>query len=115
MHLDLSSLRSLPVHDRLAKTHPFLQQVGFLGKNLCDPQGIIVFGSRARGDHRSNSDFDIAFKGVIHDEGWARLLTTLHESAETLLDFDLVRYEELTPEFRHNIDKEGIVIYERRP
>jgi len=111
--LDIYSLRFIPLSERLKNSHPFLRQLTSLSIDLFDPKSIIVFGSRARGDHRPRSDIDIAFEDVKSEEGWAHFLTTLEESAETLLEFDLVRYEEVTSDFRKKIDQEGIVIYER--
>ncbi len=36
--------------------------IGFLVQET-HPEKLILFGSRARGDHRSNSDYDIAVVG----------------------------------------------------
>ncbi len=109
---DLSQLRTLPLEERLAGAHPFLRQVVVLAQETSKPQSILVFGSRARGDHRKNSDFDIAFKGVKDESGWALMVTSLMENAETLCSFDLLRFEELASSLQASIDREGILIYE---
>ena len=90
---------------------------------VCEPQKIIVFGSRARGDHRPDSDVDIL---VIAESDEPRykcdgpLYTAL---AHLPLNVDVLVY---TPRevqdwsaVRHALPttavREGIVIYVRDP
>ena len=77
------------------------------------PEKIILFGSRARGDNRENSDFDIAciFKQK-NEQAWSHLLVNLHEEVMTLWSVDLVDYSELSEEYKNNIKKEGVTLYE---
>lgn len=74
---------------------------------------IILFGSRAIGDHWPRSDVDLAI--VAPEAGikeWMAICDAAEE-AETLIDIDLVRYEETSGAFREAIDRHGKVIYER--
>lgn len=77
------------------------------------PKKIILFGSRARGDHHRRSDVDVAF--VLNggaDDVWTRFVGDMKEHLSTLLDLDLVDYSTAQEELRHAIDREGIPIYE---
>ncbi len=76
------------------------------------PDRITLFGSRARGNHRENSDFDLCIAGRKCSDGdWARLLVEIQEGELTLLPVDLVEYEKLNPNYRSAIDREGKVLF----
>ncbi len=77
-----------------------------------NPEEIILFGSRARGSHRPNSDFDFVVRKSAHDKtAWARLLVDLDDEPITLHKIDLVLYNELNEEYLKNIQSEGLRIY----
>lgn len=107
---EIQQLRDIPLEQRLSHAHPFLRQVVSLAQKTCHPQAILLFGSRARGDHRRNSDFDLAFKGVTDLDAWSLLVATLLEDAETLCSFDLLRFEEASESMQKNIEREGVLI-----
>lgn len=72
---------------------------------------VVLFGSRARGDHRPRSDMDIACYGT--DSGYLAFAEAM-EQLPTLLEFDCVHITEHTsPELIHNIQKEGILLMSR--
>jgi predicted nucleotidyltransferase len=75
------------------------------------PEKLILFGSRARGDHRENSDFDIAVLGVDASAKWTEVNVSLLEKNFSLYPVDLVQLEKLGPDYQRNIQKEGKVIY----
>lgn len=78
------------------------------------PQEIILFGSRARGTFRKNSDFDIAVKNKSCDENtWNSLLSDIQENPVTLYSVDIVEYEKLLQPYKNQIDKEGITLWIR--
>ncbi len=78
------------------------------------PDEIILFGSRARGDHRENSDFDIAVKAAsIPHTAWALLQITIEEEPITLYHVDLVDFSQLNDDYRKSILTEGKVLYVR--
>lgn len=70
---------------------------------------VILFGSRARGDHRRTSDIDLAAKGGNH----TRFALDVEDLTSTLLKFDIVDLDgPVQDSLRQSIDEEGIVIYE---
>ena len=72
----------------------------------------IVFGSRAKGNYKHNSDIDIAIVGgndLLFCEG---ILDELNQ-LPTLLNFDVIAYEAIkNAELKEHIDRVGVVIYE---
>ncbi len=74
---------------------------------------IILFGSRARGDHNARSDIDLAIDASnLTESEWIAILNVLEETP-TLLKIDTVRYNEVSDDLRTQIDQQGIIIYER--
>ena len=77
---------------------------------------VIVFGSRAKGRHRPNSDLDLALDIGKPIEGW--LMETLREELDklpTLVSFDLVDLHKVGEDFKKTILSEGKVVYDGRP
>lgn len=71
---------------------------------------VLLFGSRARGDNADRSDIDLA---VIGDNSLF-FAEDLENSLETLLPFDVVDLgEPIGKELRKNIERDGVVLYER--
>ena len=93
--------------------HPSIQNVVTFLTDRLKPEAIILFGSRARGDHRPISDIDLSIKGEIDDALWAKVMLELNEYPCTLLPLDIVRYNDLDASYRENIGREGVVCYER--
>lgn len=73
---------------------------------------IILFGSRARGDHKERSDIDLAVYGIPENEQsafWSDI-----GDLPTLLEFDLIHItEDTNSELLENIEKDGVVLYEK--
>jgi predicted nucleotidyltransferase len=70
----------------------------------------ILFGSRARGDARPNSDIDIALVGA----GIPLSLNTRLRDSVGLYKLDIVRMDDLeNEELRANIEQDGEIIFER--
>lgn len=70
---------------------------------------IVLFGSRARGDHREKSDIDIAVYGVPEEKHFA--FSQDIGNIPTLLQFDIVFVTEKTPEaLINNINKDGVTL-----
>lgn len=73
---------------------------------------VLLFGSRARGDNRYNSDIDLCIfgEGVTHLI-LAKINMDINE-LNTCLSFDILSINELSKkELIENILKEGVVIY----
>ena len=69
---------------------------------------VVLFGSRARGDHRERSDVDLAVEAPgLRDADWLRLWAEA-EQAETLYAVDLVRLDEAPDHLRQRIEREGV-------
>lgn len=84
------------------------QQIAKLGKAY-GADKIVLFGSRARNDHRERSDIDIAVYGLA-DSARAAFRSAVEE-LPTLLDFDIVFIDENTDSaLLLNIQKDGITL-----
>ena len=67
-----------------------------------------IFGSRARGDYRSNSDIDIAIEGNIDKKDKFNIVNEL-DMIDMVYTMDIVFIEDITKkEFLDSILKEGI-------
>lgn len=73
---------------------------------------IVLFGSRARGDHSERSDIDIAVYGLPPER--QVYFTDDIDQLPTLLEFDVVYIGKSTPaELLKEIEKDGAVLYEQ--
>lgn len=71
---------------------------------------MILFGSRARGDYQRASDIDLAVSGA----DIIGFTLDVKEETSTLLEFDVIDLDSnLQEQFRNEIMKEGIVLYEK--
>ena len=72
-------------------------------------QKVILFGSRARGTFRRDSDIDLAVSGGNAD----LFRLSVEEETDTLLTYDVVNLDHIvSAELLDVIRKEGIVLYE---
>jgi predicted nucleotidyltransferase len=78
---------------------------------VLDLRRVFLFGSRARGDAREDSDIDLAFDHGSSPATWAEFVNAMREQAPTLLDLDLVDLAEATPELRARILAEGRLVH----
>lgn len=82
---------------------------------------IILFGSRARGNSKPNSDVDLAFivEGILGESAYTRYFCEKHKwkrELETILGrpISMVRKSDNgKPEIQENIERDCIVIYEK--
>lgn len=73
----------------------------------------MLFGSRARGDNKSNSDIDLAIF-TLPEFAHKGFLTNDIDELNTLLKIDVVFINEDTDiKLLKNIEKEGVLLYER--
>ena len=87
-------------------------------KNICKKylsvEKVVLFGSRARGDHTPRSDYDLAVYGELQPNEIVLLRSSLREDLPTLHKIDAVFMQNQTDEaFIKNIEKEGILIYDK--
>ena len=73
-------------------------------------QKVILFGSRARGDYRKDSDIDLAVSGG----NIAAFALDVEEETTTLLKYDVVNLDgSVQKELLDVIEKEGVMLYEK--
>jgi predicted nucleotidyltransferase len=70
---------------------------------------VILFGSRARGDYKKNSDIDIAISGNF-DYRQKRKLTELVNKVAGIYSVDLIFLDDRENNFKNQILKEGIIL-----
>lgn len=71
---------------------------------------VILFGSRARGDHSERSDIDLAVSGGNALDFYY----DLEEEAWTLLMFDVVDLDQgISKELQAEIERDGVSLYEK--
>ena len=71
---------------------------------------IVLFGSRARGDHTERSDVDLAVYGGDFDSFYWNIKENIH----SLLSFDVVDMNSrVTEELKKEIERDGVVIFEK--
>lgn len=74
---------------------------------------VVLFGSRACGDHHDRSDIDLAvFCDGASADDWREAKNCLREGRiDTLLDVDCVRFDDATSALQERILAEGQVLY----
>jgi predicted nucleotidyltransferase len=74
---------------------------------------IILYGSRARGDHTEKSDIDLAIQTPenIDIKIWDAMLEAA-ENADTLLKIDLVNLHDTNDKLKSNILRDGKTLYD---
>lgn len=93
------------------KKYSFLKRL----EDLPFVEGILLFGSRARGDNRMRSDIDLAIIcPTATDADWFKVLEII-ENADTLLEIDCVRFDKLTDShlLKKSILDSNVVLYKK--
>lgn len=99
---------------RLANQSRVLDELKKFIVQTINPEKIVLFGSRARGDAQDRSDIDIAIEvPKASSWAWSKFVLDLKEQSQTLLPIDVVRFENAKPSLRRIIEKEGICLYKR--
>ena len=89
-----------------------VQNIQEIGRKF-DIEQIVLFGSRARGDHYSTSDIDLAIFPLPQFNNRGRLSSYL-DDLDTLLKIDIVFIDEhVDQKLLENIKREGVPLYER--
>lgn len=86
--------------------------IEFLAKEL-KPEKIILFGSRAKNENKTGSDFDLC---IIGEKPNHRNLRIIKEKLDDILGIysaDVVFYSDIDSEFKKIINETGKVLYEK--
>ena len=89
------------------------EQIRSIAQKYPSIHKVVLFGSRARGDHRERSDIDLA---VYTSDGKdvTPFYFEIHDDTSTLLKFDIVFINSSTDKKSlHEIEKDGVTIYEK--
>ena len=76
---------------------------------------VVLFGSMARGDNHDRSDYDIAIWGNLTDIEFSRAEYDLKNELNTLHKIDVVfiNRRKISIELLDNIEKDGVIIYDK--
>lgn len=87
------------------------QQIVEISKKY-DAKRVVLFGSRARGTNHPKSDIDLAIYGCV---AFGKLSDCLNEDLMTLLKLDIIDMNDpfVSSELIHEIEKDGVVLYEK--
>lgn len=81
-------------------------------KNIDKIERLAIFGSRARGNHRQNSDIDIVVYGGGIDKALIyRLYEVLEENAPYPYFVDIVSYDMADDVLKKEIDLNSVILY----
>ena len=83
-------------------------------KNELNPEKILLFGSRAKSNKTSNSDFDIAVTGNRINFRDLRELEEKIDEIAGLYSADLIFLDLVDEKFKNIILKTGKILYERK-
>jgi predicted nucleotidyltransferase len=77
---------------------------------------VVLFGSRAMGNHKNGSDVDLAIKGSkVNLRSISGLSATLNEALPLPYRFDVVDYATIdTPALTEHIDQFGKILFQRQ-
>lgn len=73
-------------------------------------RNIVLFGSRAKGNNTERSDIDMAvYVGDFDGFYW-----DIKEKINSLLMFDIIQADSaISDDLKHEIEKDGVIIYEK--
>ncbi len=83
-------------------------------KTVSQIDRVILFGSRAMGNHKKGSDIDLAVSGPIDARLLIKIGRVLNDELPISLKFDVVHLGSIAhPDLKKHIEQEGQVIYRR--
>lgn len=95
------------------KNDVIIKSIADILASCASVDGAVLFGSRARGDNKERSDYDVTISGNVSPTDKIAISGGIEE-LPTLLKIDVVYTAELEEDkFLYNIRKEGIIIYDR--
>jgi predicted nucleotidyltransferase len=105
---DFRYLTELPLDKRLAACPGLLRDIAAVAAKDLTLIAIWLFGSRARGDARPLSDYDLAFDVADDEDTWLLFLARYREKVQTFLPIDWVYLPTCDTRMRAAILTEGI-------
>ena len=78
-----------------------------------NPKKIVLFGSRARGDYRKNSDIDIAVEIELNFREKRKLKEKI-DIISGIYSVDLIFLDEVENYFKNKVLKEGKILYDKK-
>ncbi|MHA6252810.1 nucleotidyltransferase domain-containing protein [Oceanobacillus sp. CAU 1775] len=95
--------------------HRFLKSLLSYCPTNSDIEKVILYGSRARGDFKINSDIDLAIYTVPLSHSEQNLIENTIQEIPTYLKVDVVFMDRrLKKEMIKNIKKDGVTLYEQK-
>lgn len=77
-------------------------------------QEIILFGSRAKGNHQTGSDIDLILKGSVSHSDWLNIMIELDE-LDLPYQFDLLLWNQISePNLINHIKRVGISLFKAK-
>ena len=88
-----------------------LEEIVEISKKHSEINKVILFGSRARKDNGDRSDIDLA---IYSEASISEFIEDIENNTTTLLEFDFSDMKSVSDElFINQVNKEGIIIYEK--
>jgi predicted nucleotidyltransferase len=83
-------------------------------KTVREIKSVMLFGSRAMGNHKKGSDIDLAVSGPIDSRLLIKIQSVLNEELPISLKFDVVHLESISHrELREHLKTKGMTISQR--
>jgi len=77
---------------------------------------VVIFGSRAKGNHRRGSDVDLALFGSVDERTATQIAYRLNEETMMPYHFDVLVYDRIAGEkLKAHIDRVGRELYVKNP
>jgi uncharacterized protein len=102
------------IYKKIGLKKELINNIKQIVKKYHDVDKVVIFGSRAIGCYKKNSDIDLALFGKNIKEFFS-IQDNLEENLNTPMKLDVVLYSKIKKKkLKNNILKEGKIIYERK-
>lgn len=92
----------------------YLAELRQIFESIPQIEAVVLYGSRARGDYRDRSDIDLSLQGDALTDHHLALFNDRYEASRIPYLHDANLYAAIrSPQFKANVDRDGIVIYRR--